>query len=259
MKTYKQFISTGILCILLVTPPIMAQQQTSTSVKNIVLVHGAFADGSSWANVIPLLQKKGLNVIAVQNPLTSLSDDVFATRRAISSMDGPVLLVGHSWAGFVISEAGNDPKVAGLLYVSSLIPNDGQSVEDVVKAFPPAPGNAEFQLDGDGYLTLSFKGMDKYFAPDVTAEQRRIMFATQVPWAGKSTTEKITTAAWKTKPSWSIVASNDQIINPELLRAESKMIHATVLELAASHVSMVSHPSEVADFIIAAAQSLSIQ
>src|SRR6516165_5403920 len=125
--------------------------------KNIVLVHGAFADGSSWAKVIPLLQAKGFNVVAVQNPLSSLADDVAVTERAIAQMNGPVILVGHSWAGMVISEAGNDPKVAGLVYVSALVPDEGQSASDVLKPYAASPGNAEIKPDAAGYLSLTRK------------------------------------------------------------------------------------------------------
>jgi pimeloyl-ACP methyl ester carboxylesterase len=125
------------------------------SVRNVVLVHGAFADGSSWAKVIPLLEAKGLHVVAVQNPLSSLADDVAATKRAIANQDGPVILVGHSWAGMVISEAGNDPKVAGLVYVAALVPDENQSADDVIKAYSPPPGLAEAKPDAAGFLSLT--------------------------------------------------------------------------------------------------------
>jgi pimeloyl-ACP methyl ester carboxylesterase len=231
-------------------------QKSNGGVKNIVLVHGAFADGSSWAKVIPQLQAKGMNVIAVQNPLTSLSDDVAATKRVIASMEGPVLLVGHSYGGMVITEAGNDPKVAGLLYVCSLVPNDNQSVVDVTAAFPPAPGSGEFQVDATSFITLSTKGIHQYFAQDLNASDRNVVFATQVPWATKATTEKITKAAWKTKPSWFVIGTEDYMVPLELARAEAKMINATVLELKSSHVPMVSQPDKVASFISVAAKKL---
>ena len=228
----------------------------SKGIKNVVLVHGAFADGSSWAKVIPLLQIKGYNVIAVQNPLTSFEDDVAATGRAIALMDGPVLLVAHSYGGMVITEAGNDPKVAGLLYVDALIPNDGQSVADVIQPYPPSPGNKEFQQDASGFLSLSFKGINSHFAQDLNEEDRGVLYATQTPWAAKATTTKISKAAWKSKPSWCIIGLNDETIPPTLTRAEAKMINATTLELKSSHVPMLSQPNEVAGFIISAAQTL---
>jgi pimeloyl-ACP methyl ester carboxylesterase len=231
-------------------------QSVPQGIKNVVLVHGAFADGSSWAKVIPLLQNKGFNVIAVQNPLTSVGDDVAAAQRAIALMDGPVLLVGHSYGGMVVTEAGNDSKVAGLVYVCALVPDDGQSAAEVVEPFPITPGNAEFQQDGSGFLYLSFKGIMEYFAPDMPAEDRKVLFATQVHWAAIGTTQKISKASWKTKPSWFIVGANDQIINPDLQRAEAKMIKATSIELNSSHVPMLSQPEKVATFIIEAAQKL---
>lgn len=225
-------------------------------VKNIVLVHGAFADGSSWAKVIPLLQAKGYNVIAVQNPLTSLEDDVAAAKRAIDLMDAPILLVAHSYGGMVITEAGNDPKVVGLVYVDALIPNDNQSVVDVIQPYPPSPGNAEFKQDAAGFLSLSFKGIDSFFAQDLPEQERKILFATQTPWAAKGTVTKISKAAWKNKPSWCIIGLNDETVPPALTRAEAKMINATVLELESSHVPMLSQPGKVAEFIMGAAETL---
>lgn len=224
-------------------------------VRNIVLVHGAFADGSSWAKVVTLLQDKGFNVVSVQNPLTSLYDDVAATKRAIDLMDGPVLLCGHSSAGMVITEAGNDPKVAGLLYASALIPNDGQSVLDVIEGYPSAGGNAETR-EAAGYLLLSFKGISENFVQDLPLAERKVVYATQGPWGKTFLTQKITHAAWKTKPSWCIVATEDRSVSPELERAEAKMIKAKTLELQSAHVSMLSHPNEVAAFIVSAATSL---
>lgn len=231
-------------------------QSIPKGVKNLVLVHGAFADGSSWAKIIPTLQAKGYNVIAVQNPLTSLEDDVAATKRAIALMDGPVLLIGHSYGGMVITEAGNDPKVVGLLYVCALVPSDGQSVGDVTSAFPPAPGSAEIRPDAEGFLSLTAKGINNHFAQDLPATERKVVFATQVPWATKATTTKISNAAWKTKPSWYIVGTDDQMVPVALARAEAKMIKATTIELNSSHIPMVSQPKKVADFIITAARAL---
>lgn len=239
-----------------VLPGLAISQSISKGIKNIVLVHGAFADGSSWQKVIPLLQSKGYNVIAVQNPLTSLEDDVAATKRVIASIEGPVLLVGHSWAGVVITEAGNDPKVSGLLYVCAFTPDDGQSLTDVASTFPPASGNTQVQLSPSGFLTLSSQGIHRDFAQDLSEADRNVIFATQGEWAARCTTDKITSAAWKTKPSWFIVGTNDHMINPALERAEAKMIHAATIELKSSHVPMVSKPDKVAEFIITAARSL---
>lgn len=258
MFSFKQVLSAtwlAAVAIFLLSQNANAQSAPK-GVKNVVLVHGAFADGSSWSKVIPLLQAKGFNVIAVQNPLTSLEEDVAATKRAIALMEGPVLLVGHSYGGMVVTEAGNDPKVAGLLYVCALVPNDGQSVGEVVSAFPPAPGSGEFRPDASGFLSLSPKGINAHFAQDLPPVERSILVATQTPWAVKATTTKISTAAWKTKPSWFIIGTDDQMVPVDLARAEAKMIKATTIELNSSHVPMVSQPNKVATFIIGAAGKL---
>jgi len=159
----------------------IAQTKAPQGVSNIVLVHGAWADGSSWSKVIPQLQAKGLHVVAVQNPLTSLADDVAATRRAIASQDGPVLLVGHSYGGAVITEAGNDPKVIGLVYVAAFAPSDGESVASVTKPYPPAPLGSEVRRDAEGFLTLTPKGIAEDFAQDLPGKERQGLTATQVP------------------------------------------------------------------------------
>ena len=169
----------------------------SKGIKNIVLVHGAFADGSSWSKVIAQLQAKGYNVIAVQNPLTSFADDVAATKRAIAQMDDSVLLAGHSYGGMVISEAGKDPKVAGLVYVAALVPEEGQNVIDVNAAMPTTGVERLFQLSPDGFLTLPLEGINKHFAQDVSPDERKIIFATQGAWAASATQEKVHNPAWK--------------------------------------------------------------
>lgn len=222
-------------------------------VRNIVLVHGAFADGSSYAKVIPLLRAKGYRVTVVQNPLTSLADDVAATRRAIALQDGPVILVGHSWGGMVVSEAGNDPKVAGLVYIAALVPSeDGQSTDDVLKPYPPTPGLSQVRPDAEGFLTLTRQGIEEDFVPDLPAAEREIVFATQGPWSSKCLADKVTTAAWKTRPSW-YVAVDDRMLPPEYERAIAKHINATTTTLASGHVPMLSKPTEVAAVIMDAA------
>ncbi|MRG45725.1 alpha/beta fold hydrolase [Chitinophaga sp. SYP-B3965] len=256
MSTIKQIVAATVLTAASVASNTADAQSIPKGVKNIVLVHGAFADGSSWSKIIPTLQNSGLNVIAVQNPLVSLEEDVAATQRAIALMDGPVLLVGHSYGGMVVTEAGNDPKVVGLVYVCALIPNDGQSVVDVTSAFPPAAGSAEFRQDAAGFLSLSPKGINEHFAQDLPAKERGILVATQTPWAAKATATKISTAAWKNKPSWCIIGTEDQMVPPALARAEAKMIKATTTELRSSHVPMVSMPDKVAKIIIEAAKGL---
>jgi len=234
-------------------------QSNSTGIKNIVLVHGAFADGSSWSKVIALLQANDYNVIAVQNPLISLADDVAAAKRAIAQMDGPVLLVGHSYGGMVITEAGKDPKVTGLVYVAALVPEEGQNVADVNAVMPTTGAEREFQLSPEGFLSLSWKGINEYFAQDTTPEERKIIFATQVTWAASATQEKVYNPAWKAKPTWLIVAAQDRMINPDLQRFKAKLIKATTIELTSSHVAMISQSEKVADFIMEAAEKLEMK
>ena len=226
--------------------------KAATPVKNIILVHGAFADGSSWAKVIPLLQARGFNVVAVQNPLSSLADDVAATKRAIALQKGPVILVGHSWAGMVISDAGNDPKVAGLVYIAALVPDKNQAASDVSKPYPAPPGSAEVKPDASGYLALTRKGVDEDFVPDLPAAERAVVYATQVPWNSKALTEKVANPAWTTKPSWFIIV-NDRMLPPQYERNIAKHIHATTTTLTSGHVPMLSMPAKVAAVITDAA------
>jgi pimeloyl-ACP methyl ester carboxylesterase len=220
--------------------------------KSVVLVHGAFADGSSWEKVIPLLQAKGLHVVAVQNPLTSLAADVEATRRAIAAQPGPVVLVGHSWAGTVITAAGMDPKVSALVYVAAFAPSIGQSTNDLGKGGPPPPGAAQIRPDADGFLSLTEEGVAKDFAQDLPASQAKIMAATQGPTAAKAFDEKVVQAAWMTKPSWYIVAEKDRMIPPDLERAMAKKINAKTTSIPTSHVAMLARPKDVAAVILAA-------
>ncbi len=228
-----------------------------TVVRNVVLVHGAFADGSSWAKVIPLLEKAGLNAVAVQNPLTSFEDDVAATKRTIALQDGPVILVGHSWGGVVITEAGVDPKVAGLVYVAAFAPDAGVPVGELGKDFPQPPGLAELHPDAGGYLTLSTKGIMENFAPDLPLPQRKLILATQGATNGAVFNAKVSNVAWKTKPSWYVIAANDRMIQPDLERKFAKSIKAKSITVPSSHVAMLSHPSEVAKLIIDAAKTAS--
>lgn len=222
-------------------------------IKNIVLVHGAFADGSSWAKVIPILQAKGYNVTAVQNPLTSLADDVAATQRALALQDGPVILVGHSWAGVVITEAGMDPKVVGLVYVAAFAPDQGETAGELGKPYPPPPALSAPIADKDGFLTLSTDAVVKHFASDLPAAEARVLAATQGPIASSAFGAKVSGVAWKTKPSWYIVSKLDGAIAPDEERFFAKRMKATTTELQTSHVPMLSQPKAVAAVIMDAA------
>ena len=226
--------------------------------KTVVLVHGAFADGSSWDKLIPLLQAKGLKVVAVQNPLTSLADDVAATKRVIDAQSGPVVLVGHSWGGTVITQAGADDKVAALVFVAAFAPDDGQATSDLGKDGPPPPGAASIHPDASGYLYLTPEGVAKDFAQDLPSAQTKVMASTQGPIFGKAFDEKVTAVAWKTKRSWYIVAEKDRMIQPDLERAMAKKIKATTISLPTSHVPMQSRPKDVAAAIIRAADAATL-
>jgi pimeloyl-ACP methyl ester carboxylesterase len=221
-------------------------------IRNVVLVHGAFADGSSYDKVIPLLQAQGLRVTAVQNPLSSLADDVAATKRALALQDGPVILVGHSWAGMVISEAGNDPKVAGIVYIAAIVPDEGQSANDVLKPYPPTPGLGHMAPDAAGYLSLTRQGIEEDFVPDLPAPERAVVFVTQGPWNSTALNEKVPNPAWKSKPSW-FIAVNDRILPADYELALAKHINAKTTKLASGHVPMLSQPKAVAAVIIDAA------
>ena len=224
--------------------------------KTVVLVHGAFADGSSWSKVIPLLEAKGLKVVAVQNPLSSLAEDAAAARRAIDAQPGPVILVGHSWGGAVITEAGTDDKVKALVYVAAFAPDEGQSINIMTKPFPPAPWTAALKVDSGGFLTLPEANILSDFAQDLPPAEAKIVAATQGPWAARCLDDVITTAAWKTKPSWYVLSGQDHMIDPRFQAAMAANIKAHVVKVDASHVVMLSHPQDVANTIIAAAESV---
>jgi len=230
-----------------------ADAAPAPAVKNIVLVHGAFADGSSWAKVIPILQAKGYNVTAAQIPLTSFADDVAATQRALAQQNGPVILVGHSWAGVVITEAGMDPKVVGLVYVAAFAPDQGEAVGELGKAYPPPPALAAPIVDKQGFLSLSTDAVVKHFAWDLPEKEARVVAAVQIPIASSAFGAQVSAAAWKTKPSWYVVSALDQAIAPDEERFFAKRMKATTTELKASHVSMLSQPKAVAAVIMDAA------
>ncbi|HTJ59479.1 MAG TPA: alpha/beta hydrolase [Devosiaceae bacterium] len=224
--------------------------------KTVVLVHGTFVDGSSWSRVIPLLQAAGLRVIAVQNPLRSLADDVAVTKRAIEMAPGPVILVGHSWGGMVISEAGMDDKVKALVYVAAFALPKGQSVNSASAGSPPAPWNAALKADSGGYLWVPEETLGKYFAQDAPKDEVAVIAATQVPTFNAIFDDRLTQTAYETKPSWYISANADGAIQPAVERAMAKAIKAHLTQLDGNHVIMWTKPREVANVIIDAANSV---
>lgn len=233
-----------------------ATTEAAASAPTVVLVHGAWADGSSWAKVIPLLQAKGIRVLGVQNPLTSLHDDVEATKRVLADVTGPVVLVGHSWAGTVITEAGTDPKVKALVYVAAFANKEGQSGGDLVGAYAKTPALGTIWDDGHGFLRQTEQGMIDNFAPDLTREEARTLFVTQGPLAGSTFGDKVTVPAWRTVPSWYVVSANDRVINPQMERDLAAQMKAKTTVLQSGHVSLLSHPREVAAVIEEAVASV---
>jgi len=216
-----------------------AQTQPTMGVKTVLLVHGAWADGSSWSKVIPLLEAKGLHVVSVQIPLISFADDLSATQRSIALEDGPVLLVGHSYGGAVITEAGNDPKVAGLVYVAAVAPDAGESAFGLITSVP-TPVGSELRPDKSGFLKLTPKGIAEDFAQDLPAKEISVLIATQVPVSVAAMKGEVTTPAWKSKSSWYIIAANDRAISPDLEAAQAKKIGATTTTVPSSHVIMLA-------------------
>ena len=225
-----------------------------TPARNVVLVHGAFADGSSWSGVIEILQAAGLRVIAVQNPLTALAADVAATRRALATMDGPTVLVGHSYGGVVITEAGLAPNVRALVYVAALAPDLGEDFGSVAAKFPPSPGAAGVR-EADGYVQLDPAAFVRDFMPDVAPARARMLAAVQGPVAATLFGEKVSVTAWKTRPTFYAVSTQDRLVAPEMQRFLADRMKAKRVELAASHASPVSKPKDIAALILAATKA----
>jgi pimeloyl-ACP methyl ester carboxylesterase len=231
----------------------LAGTAEAQTVKNIVLVHGAFADGSGWRGVYDQLTARGYKVSIVQNPLTSFEDDVAATRRVLDRQDGPAILVGHSYGGSVITEAGADQKVAGLVYVAAFAPEVGQSTLDQYAEVPPPP-NFKPEEQPDGFAYLNGEAFKAGFAADTTDSDAAFLRDSQVPIAMAALKAKVSTAAWKTKPSWYVVATEDGAIDPKLLRSTAKRIGAQTIEVPGSHVVFLTQPKAVAEVIERAAQ-----
>jgi pimeloyl-ACP methyl ester carboxylesterase len=243
---------------LVLSPLVGSALDAKQPIRNIVLVHGAFADATSWARVIPILEADGYHVIAVQNPLTSLSDDVAATRRAIALQDGPVLLVAHSWGGVVITQAGNDSKVAGLVYVSAYAPAAGQSANDASSPYGWTEGQKQIRLDGGKFATETFQGVSEDIAQHLTLADQKLFFATQGQSYGPMFDEKVKVAAWTVKPSWVLISSNDRMLPPAMERDEVTKLKAIDTEtLPTGHMSIQEEPAKVAAFIESAAKHVS--
>lgn len=248
--TVKHHLKALVVAASLAAIGVTAHAADTPAKPSVVIVHGAFADGSDWAKVIPLLQAKGVKVTAIQNPLTSLADDVAAARRAIETQPGKVVLVGHSWGGTVITEVGNHDKVGSLVYVAAFAPEAGKSTAETGEGYPAAPGSKRFVADKEGFLSLPDAAMREDFAQDVPAAQAAVMAATQGPIQSRAFSDKVSTVAWKAKPSWYIVSSRDRMIDPGLQRAMAARIGAKTSELQASHVPQQSRPAEVAKVIL---------
>ncbi|MBN8750494.1 Alpha/beta hydrolase family protein [Xylophilus ampelinus] len=229
---------------------------SSTPSPTVILVHGAWADASSWARVIPLLQRAGVPVKAVQNPTTSLAADVAATHHALDQASGPVVLVGHSWGGTVITEAGNDPKVKALVYVAAFAPDVGESTGDQVAAHPAPPGLSTVSADTTGSLVMSVDGFLHNVAQDLPAEEARVLAAVSPPLGASTFGDKVTQAAWQTRPNWYVLSTDDRAVSVELQHELVARLKARTTELAASHMSLLSQPQAVADVILDAVRAV---
>jgi pimeloyl-ACP methyl ester carboxylesterase len=231
----------------------------NAALGTIVLVHGGFVDGSGWEGVYRILKKDGYRVSIVQNPTTSLADDVAATKRVIAEQKGPAILVGHSYEGVVITEAGNDPSVKGLVYITAFAPDRGESVASLIKDPPPGAPVPPILPPQEGFLALDKTKFAASFAADVAPEKAEFMANSQVPWGVVALNGAVTEPAWKAKPSWYLVATDDRMIPPAAQRSMSKRAGSSVVEVKGSHAVYVSQPEAVAEFIQKAAKSLSMK
>ncbi len=236
-QTLMTLAAAGVAALSMAMASVPAWSAGPTGVKNIVLVHGAWADGSGWMGVYDILRKDGYNVAIVQNPLTSLADDVAAVGRVLARQEGPVILVGHSYGGAVITEAGDDPKVVGLVYVAAFAPDAGESIFGLL---PQSDAPPPFEVGADGFAFLAKDAFIHGFAPDVGTELAEFMEASQVPFSVQGAgLAEVTVAAWKTKPSWFAISTDDQIIPPDAQRTMAKRAGSTVIEVTGSHVAFV--------------------
>jgi pimeloyl-ACP methyl ester carboxylesterase len=226
--------------------------QAVPKARNVVLLHGLFADGSCWSEVIGLLQTAGINATSVQNPLTTLEESVAAAQRALAMQDGPTVLVGHSFSGMIVTEAGVDPKVTALVYVAARAPDAGEDYTALAKQFPTPPASAGIVWSGE-WGQLSEAAFLRDFAGDLPAAKARVLYAEQAPFARKLLAGKTTHAAWRSKPSWYAVSTEDRTINPDLERFMAKRMGAKTIEVKASHLSLISQPETIARLILEAA------
>jgi len=233
------------------------ENSNAKEVKNVVLVHGAFADGSGWRALYTVLTNKGYNVTVVQNPLSSLEDDVAATKLVLDKQDGPVILVGHSWGGVVITEAGNHPKVAALVYVAAFQPGDGETALQWFLTAPPAAENGVLPADEKGIVYYDKAKYHAGFCADIPADEAEFMYASQGAFAGKCFVSPITHAAWKDKPTYGLVATEDKSINPDIQRNMYKRSNTKLTDVKGSHVIFMSQPEAVAKIVIEAAVAVS--
>src|ERR1700761_817448 len=247
-----RFLKFLTIVLAIVTSLGVNAQNANSDKPTIVFVHGIWADGSCWTSQIEALQAEGYTVFSVQNPLTSLADDVAATKTILDKIQGKVILVGHSWGGFVITQAGNDPKVVGLVYVAAFGPDQGETIPSVSQNAPQTQLGNFFVPSGD-YLFLSPEGVKNSFAGDLNAKEQGLIYATQIP-ANKGLFGAVSgEPAWKHKPSWFIVSKSDKAIHPDLERFFAKRMNAKTTEIESSHVVMLSHPKEVTQIIKEAA------
>jgi pimeloyl-ACP methyl ester carboxylesterase len=230
----------------------VAAAQSVPKAQNVVLVHGLFADGSCWSEVIARLQPKGLKVTSVQNPLTTLPEAVAAAQRVLAVQQGPTVLVGHSFSGMIVSEAGVDPKVSAVVYIAARAPDAGEDYTALAKGYPTPPASAGIVWSGD-WGQLSEEAFLRDFAGDLPADKARVLYAVQAPFNRALLAGKTTQAAWRSKPSWYAVSTEDRTINPDLERFMAKRMGAKTIEVKASHVSLISQPDVIANLILEAA------
>jgi pimeloyl-ACP methyl ester carboxylesterase len=255
VRTRTIYCALAIMTIILsVGENTMAQTKSTAVVKNIVIVHGGLVDGSGWEAVYNVLKKDGYALTIVQNPTISLADDVAFTKRAIAAQNGPVILVGHSYGGAVITEAGNDPKVAGLVYVAAFALDKGESVSALIKDPPPGAPVPPILPPVDGFLLLDRAKFPASFAADVSPEKAEFMADSQVPWGVDALGGTISEAAWKAKPTWYLLTTEDRMLPPDAQRLMSKRAGAKVVEVKSSHAVYLSHPQAVAQIIEEAAR-----